>query len=299
MLVTDALDDYMHYIRVVDQKALASIQAYQKDLSIYQEFLIQKQITNMEDISYNDVQDFIEIQRQTKKGSSINRMIASLHNFHHYITFSYPSLSDPSVFLRSHKEGRKLPHYFNIIDIETLLNSFGNSDQELFEHAVLELLYSCGLRVSEVCGLTLNQIHLEQGFLRVIGKGDKERMIPIHERAVKTLRDYLTLVRPSWQKKRQPYVFLNHRGNPLTRQYVHTLIKGKLEELDLDPSLSAHSFRHSFATHLLDGGADLRVVQELLGHSDIKTTQIYTHIQDKRLKNAYANFHPRSKQHEK
>lgn len=299
MLVTDALDDYMHYIRVVDQKALASIHAYQKDLKIYQAFLIKREILQIEDISYNTIQDFIAEQRTMKKGTSINRMIASLHNFHHYITFTYPNVPDPSVFLRSHKEGRKLPHYFHHQDIERLLDSFGNSDQDIFAHALMELLYSCGLRVSEICHLTLNQLHLEQGFIRVIGKGDKERMIPVNERSVRALRDYLTLVRGHWEKKRSPYVFLNRRGNPVTRQYVHTLIKEKLKEQDLDPCLSAHSFRHSFATHLLDGGADLRVVQELLGHSDIKTTQIYTHIQDQRLKNAYASFHPRSKRKEK
>lgn len=294
VLVQDAIHDYLHHISVVEQKAVTSVQAYERDLRIYQAFLNQRQLLHIADISYLDVQDFISEQRQVKKSNSVNRMISTLHNFHHFISYTYPNEPDPSVFAKSKKDGQKLPKYFNEHDILIMLDDFGNSDQELFEHAILELLYSCGLRVSECCNLTMNQLHLDQGFLRVIGKGDKERMIPIHERAVTVLRDYLELVRPHWQKKRLPNVFINHLGHPLTRQYVHTLIKQKLKKLNLDESLSAHSFRHSFATHLLDGGADLRVVQELLGHSDIKTTQIYTHIQNKRLKEAYASFHPRA-----
>lgn len=299
MLIQDALEDYIHYISVVDQKALTSIQAYQRDLMIYQRFLMDQGITTIEDITYNAVQDFISEQRLTKKGNTINRMISSLHNFHHYITWNNPNMNDPSMFIKSKKEGRKLPKYFNVHDIEVLLNGFDDSDQGLYHHAMLELLYSCGLRVSELCSLTMNQIHLDQGFLRVIGKGDKERMIPIHERAVSVLRKYLEHVRPTWQTKRLPNVFINQLGHATTRQYVHTLIKNKLQEHHLDERLSAHSFRHSFATHLLDGGADLRVVQELLGHSDIKTTQIYTHVQNKRLKDAYTAFHPRAKHTEK
>ncbi len=294
VLIQDAIHDYLHHISVVDQKAVTSVQAYERDLRIYQEYLSRNQKQNIADISYLDVQNFISEQRQIKKSNSVNRMISTLHNFHHFISYTYPDEPDPSVFAKSQKDGQKLPRYFNEHDILMMLDHFGNSDQELFEHAILELLYSCGLRVSECCSLTMNQLHLDQGFLRVIGKGDKERMIPMHERAVTVLRDYIELVRPQWQKKRLPNVFINHLGHPLTRQYVHTLIKTQLNELHLDESLSAHSFRHSFATHLLDGGADLRVVQELLGHSDIKTTQIYTHIQNKRLKEAYASFHPRA-----
>ena len=278
MQIRDAIEDYLHHISVVDQKAITSIQAYTRDLRIYESFLTVRELHQINDISYADIQDFIQEQRKVKKSNSVNRMISTLHNFHHYITFTYPKENDPSLFIHSKKDGRKLPRYFNEHDIIQLLDSFGNNDQELFEHAMLELLYSCGLRVSELCSLTMNQLHLEQGFLRVIGKGDKERMIPIHQRAIHIVRDYVTTVRSKWQKKRMPNVFLNHLGNAVSRQYVHRLIKTKLAEMNLDESLSAHSFRHSFATHLLDGGADLRVVQELLGHSDIKTTQIYTHI---------------------
>ena len=308
MLLEEALEDYLYYIRAVDQKSLATIRSYESDLKEYLTYLKEHDIMIVEDITYPDIQSFLgelssPVQEEGKplirKTSSLNRMITSIHMFHRYITMSYPHILDPSTHIRGRKKNIQLPLYFNPQDITKLLDSFDQSDQGIFQKALLELLYGCGLRVSEVCSLTLNQIHLDQGFLRVIGKGDKERMIPMHERSIHALRDYLELVRVHWEKKRSPYVFLNRLGHPLTRQFVHTMIKDKLKEQQLDERLSAHSFRHSFASHLLDGGADLRVVQELLGHSDIATTQIYTHIQNKRLKNAYTTFHPRSEKHKK
>ncbi|MEG0361123.1 MAG: tyrosine-type recombinase/integrase [Longicatena sp.] len=306
MLVKDAIEDYITYISLIDQKAKASITSYQTDLICYKKFLESQHCLLMEDISYSILQDFLAHLRidqkdeakqkviHAKASNSINHMITSLHMFHRYITMKYPQILDPAQHIHTKKTQHHLPMYFNVHDMEMLLDSFGTSEQDYFEKAILELLYGCGLRVSECCDLTLNQTHLDQGFLRVIGKGDKERMVPMHTSCVTTLREYIVNVRKIWEKKRSPYVFINQRGNTLTRQYVHTLIKRKLKELNLDERYSAHSFRHSFATHLLDGGADLRVVQELLGHRDIATTQIYTHVQNKRLQSAYASFHPRA-----
>lgn len=310
MLITEAIQDYLHYIYVIDQKAFATKKSYEQDLTTYTAYLSNQHINDMENITYAHIQEFItylsfdHYQNETlvsdaRKASSINHMISSIHMFHRYITMTYPNIMDPSVHVRGKKKTQKLPNYFNIQDITTLLESFDTSDQGIFHKTILELLYSCGLRVSEACNLTLNQVHLEQGFLRVIGKGNKERMVPIHRDCVTLLTTYIDLVRRKWEKKRCIYVFINQLGHCLTRQYVHTLLKQKLQEQHLDERLSAHSIRHSFATHLLDGGADLRVVQELLGHSDITTTQIYTHVQNKRLKKAYEAFHPRSKKSEK
>lgn len=305
MNIQEARIDYLHYISVVDQKSMATIHSYEQDLKAYEAYMKERGIMSMEDITYQAIQDYLsyltsdhyreEIQIfWAKKPSSINHMITSIHMFHRYITMTYPAIIDPSIHVRGKKTNQKLPIYFNMEAITQLLDSFQDNDQDIFHKAVLELLYGCGLRVSEVCSLRLNQLHIEQGFLRVIGKGDKERMVPMHQRCIIALRKYMGLVRDNWERRRDAHVFINKRGNPLTRQYVHTLIKQKLTEQNLDSRLSAHSFRHSFASHLLDGGADLRVVQELLGHSDISTTQIYTHIQHKRLKNVYQSFHPRS-----
>lgn len=326
LLILEAVQDYIHYITVVDQKALATIHSYEHDLKVYTTYLMMQHIEAMEEITYQNIQDFLSClsqeKQQTKimhgeicprKASSINHMITSIHMFHRYITMTYPAIIDPSIHIRGKKTRQKLPLYFNIEDITKLLDSFTDSKDDIFHKAILELLYGCGLRVSEVCSLTLNQVHLEQGFLRVIGKGDKERMIPMHHRCIVAVLNYIEFVREDIMKvhaqslakgdaykvrtsKKAGYLFINQHGNSLTRQYVHTLIKKKLKELHLDEHLSAHSFRHSFASHVLDGGADLRVVQELLGHCDITTTQVYTHIQNKRLYNAYRSFHPRSTQ---
>lgn len=302
MQISDALEDYLHYIQVVENKSMATVASYRNDLNEYTAFLKMHDFSMIEDVSYAELQDFLKEQKVRKQTSSVNHMITSLRMFHRYLTMTYPKIADPTLHLRSSKNQKRLPTYFNITDIERLLDSFQDSDMDIFHKALLEVLYGCGLRVSELTHLRLNMTHLEQGFIKVLGKGDKERMVPMHQRSIKALSQYLTLVRPQWIKRRSPFVFINSRGQNVSRQYVHNLIKEKLMELGLNTQLSAHSFRHSFATHLLDGGADLRIVQELLGHSDIATTQIYTHIQNKRLQDAYASFHPRSKEeddHEK
>lgn len=296
MNIDEAKEDYIHYIRVVDQKSLATVSSYTHDLDLYTAYLNNHGISCMEDITVSHLQDFLAIQSDQKAAGSVNRMIVSIHMFHRFISMNNPDIDDPSQHIHGRRTSKKLPKYFNVHDIEILLDSFDESDQGLFDKAILEVLYGCGLRVSELCGLHMSMINLDHGFLRVIGKGDKERMIPMHQRSIDALQNYIVHVRPQWLKKKTQYVFVKANGNPLLRQDVHKLIKARLHMLGLNEALSAHSFRHSFATHLLDGGTDLRVVQELLGHSDIATTQIYTHIQNKKLKDAYTSFHPFAKE---
>lgn len=188
-----------------------------------------------------------------------------------------------------HKE-KHLPSYLEFEEILKLLSSFDSSDKGIFQKTLLETLYSCGLRVSECCQLKLNDVHLNERILKINGKGGKERIIPIASNCVEQMKQYISLVRNQWDTKNSPYFFINSLSHPVNRQYVHQLIKKKINELDLNPDISAHSLRHSFATHLLNGNADLRVVQELLGHSDIQTTQIYTHVQNKRLNDVYDTY---------
>lgn len=294
MEVREAIQDFMNYQQVVEQKANSTIASYRNDLHHYNTFMIEVPIHDIQDVDYACIQAFLTKQSDIKKNSSMNHLISVLRMLHRYLYITY-QFDDPTLHIRSRKQIQKLPYFFNVHDVETLLESFRMDDEGLFHKAMLEILYGCGLRVSELCQLRFQQLHLDQGFLRVIGKGDKERMVPMHQRSVEILRQYLELVRPTWVKKRSNYVFINHLGHAITRQSVHIFIKGKLEELGLDTRLSAHSFRHSFATHLLDGGADLRSVQELLGHADISTTQIYTHVQTGRLQDAYRNCHPRNR----
>lgn len=295
MQVAEAIQDYQYYLTMVERKAKQTIASYLRDLHHYAQYLQELGITQVEEIRESDVQDFLLELGENAANATINRHLSSIRSFHRFLSMNHPQLPDPSRFLKGSKKQAHLPHFLNESQIHTILESFSDSDLDLCHKAVIELLYGCGLRVSECCELRLSNLHLEQGLLKVNGKGSKERMLPLHQEGVTCLRQYLRFVRPQWEQVRTPYVFINSRGHPLTRQYVHQMIKAQLKALGMRSDYSAHSFRHSFATHLLDGGADLRIVQELLGHSDIQTTQIYTHVQNRRLQQAYQSYHPFAK----
>lgn len=285
----EALSDYKLNLSLVENKSKKTIEAYISDLTHYIDYLNQKNINNVEEITILTVDNYLNSLTKEYSSNSINRVLASVRSFHKFISLNHESIKDPTLYIHTHKHNEHLPIYASIQDLKVLFDSFSNSDIDIYHKTILLTLYSCGLRVSELCSLKRNDVHLSEKILKVTGKGDKERIIPIVDACVQQMELYLNLVRKNWQKKTLPNFFINQYGRVLTRQYVHNLIKKKCEECNLNPNLSAHSFRHSFASHLLDGNADLRIVQELLGHSDIQTTQIYTHIQNKRLVNAYDN----------
>lgn len=285
----EALSDYKLNLSLVENKSKKTIEAYMSDLSRYIEYLNQQNINNVEEITILTVDNYLNSLTKEYSANSVNRVLASVRSFHKFISLNHESIKDPTLYIHTHKHNEHLPIYASVQDLKVLFDSFSNSDIDIYHKTMLLTLYSCGLRVSELCSLKRNDVHLNEKILKVTGKGDKERIIPIVDACVQQMELYLNLVRKNWQKKTIPNFFINQHGRVLTRQYVHNLIKKKCEECNLNPNLSAHSFRHSFASHLLDGNADLRIVQELLGHSDIQTTQIYTHIQNKRLVNAYDN----------
>lgn len=285
----EALSDYKLNLSLVENKSKKTIEAYMSDLTHYIAYLNQKNINNVEEITILTVDNYLNSLTKEYSSNSINRVLASVRSFHKFISLNHESFKDPTLYIHTHKHNEHLPIYASVQDLKVLFDSFSNSDIDIYHKTILLTLYSCGLRVSELCSLKRNDVHLSEKILKVTGKGDKERIIPIVDACVQQMELYLNLVRKNWQKKTLPNFFINQYGRVLTRQYVHNLIKKKCEECNLNPNLSAHSFRHSFASHLLDGNADLRIVQELLGHSDIQTTQIYTHIQNKRLVNAYDN----------
>lgn len=285
----EALSDYKLNLSLVENKSKKTIEAYMSDLTHYIDYLNQKNINNVEEITILTVDNYLNSLTKEYSSNSINRVLASVRSFHKFISLNHESIKDPTLYIHTHKHNEHLPIYASVQDLKVLFDSFSNSDIDIYHKTILLTLYSCGLRVSELCSLKRNDVHLSEKILKVTGKGDKERIIPIVDACVQQIELYLNLVRKNWQKKTLPNFFINQYGRVLTRQYVHNLIKKKCEECNLNPNLSAHSFRHSFASHLLDGNADLRIVQELLGHSDIQTTQIYTHIQNKRLVNAYDN----------
>lgn len=285
----EALSDYKLNLSLVENKSKKTIEAYMSDLTHYINYLNQKNINNVEEITILTVDNYLNSLTKEYSSNSINRVLASVRSFHKFISLNHEAIKDPTLYIHTHKHNEHLPIYASVQDLKVLFDSFSNSDIDIYHKTILLTLYSCGLRVSELCSLKRNDVHLSEKILKVTGKGDKERIIPIVDACVQQMELYLNLVRKNWQKKTLPNFFINQYGRVLTRQYVHNLIKKKCEECNLNPNLSAHSFRHSFASHLLDGNADLRIVQELLGHSDIQTTQIYTHIQNKRLVNAYDN----------
>lgn len=285
----EALSDYKLNLSLVENKSKKTIEAYMSDLTHYIDYLNQKNINNVEEITILTVDNYLNSLTKEYSSNSINRVLASVRSFHKFISLNHESIKDPTLYIHTHKHNEHLPIYASVQDLKVLFDSFSNSDIDIYHKTILLTLYSCGLRVSELCSLKRNDVHLSEKILKVTGKGDKERIIPIVDACVQQMELYLNLVRKNWQKKTLPNFFINQYGRVLTRQYAHNLIKKKCEECNLNPNLSAHSFRHSFASHLLDGNADLRIVQELLGHSDIQTTQIYTHIQNKRLVNAYDN----------
>lgn len=290
MNLKEAVIDYKMNLQVIENKSEKTIESYLNDLQQYVDFMHSIGIDCVEDINILKIDAFFNEYGQTHSTKSANRVLSSIRSFHKYTTLNHPTIKNPTLYMHGFKNTRHLPIYCSVEDVSKLLNSFGNSDIEIYQKTLLETLYSCGLRVSELCDLKRNDVHLEEKIIKVTGKGNKQRIIPIANPCVEQMKTYLQFVRIQWETKRCPNFFINQFGRVCTRQYVHNLIKEKIDECGLNPDISAHSFRHSFATHLLDGNADLRVVQELLGHSDIQTTQIYTHIQNKRLTNVYDSF---------
>lgn len=294
MEIKHAIEDYLHYISAVNLKSEKTVLSYKQDLVKYMNHLEEEGIFNIQDVDYEIISDFITINNASYASSSMNHLISTLRMFHEYCEVSY-HISNPTIYLKSKKKQAYLPRYLSVDDVKKLLQSDYDSDQEIFEMAILETIYGCGLRVSECCDLTVPKVSLSQKIVRVMGKGSKERLIPMNSKNKTVLSNYVHNVRKKWNVNKSSYLFINPNGNKITRQQIHVMLKKRCEKCKIDDRISAHSLRHSFATHLLDGGADLRSVQELLGHSDISTTQIYTHVQSKRLKDAYAMFHPRNR----
>lgn len=225
------------------------------------------------------------------------RVLSGIKAFFKYLVFENIILTDPSALLEGPKLGRKLPDTLSFHEIEQLLAAIDLSKAEgQRNRAMLETLYSSGLRVSELVELKLSNVYFDLGFLRIIGKGNKERLVPVGRDALRFIRIYTEEVRVHVpiKKGNENYVFLNRRGSKLSRVMIFTIIKNLAEEIGLKKSISPHTFRHSFATHLIEGGADLRAVQEMLGHESITTTEIYTHLDREYLRQVIQEFHPRS-----
>jgi site-specific recombinase XerD len=296
MKVEKAIKDYILSLSTSEGRADNTISSYARDLKKYSLFLNENSIDEVEDIKEDQIFDFLDSLSSDYSQSSINRLKTSIRNFHRFLNFKY-DMKDPTLNISVTHGRKRLPIYATKDEIDRLMSVFNDEDQkDMFEHTILETIYGLGLRVSECCELRTNQVNLRDGFVKVLGKGNKERVIPIPSRTRKLMDEYFSNIRYSWQKRNTNRFFINRFGKPIYSEYVEEMIRKRVEEAGIDKHLTPHKLRHSYATHLLEGGADLRVIQELLGHSDISTTEIYTHVESERLKDAYMKAHPFSKE---
>lgn len=275
-----------------------SIEAYLHDIEKLQQYLDYAQTRVMpEEIKLQHLRDFLKWA--TELGMSRNtqaRVISGIKAFYKFLILEQYIKEDPTQLLEAPKFGRKLPDTLSIVDIDNLIAAIDLSKPEGQRNkAILETLYSCGLRVSELVGLKISEMYTSDGFVKVTGKGSKERLVPIGAKALKEISMYFEdRVHLDVHPTARDIVFLNRRGKKLTRVMIFTIIKQLAAKINLRKSISPHTFRHSFATHLIEGGADLRAVQEMLGHASITTTEIYTHLDKHYLREAIIQFHPRS-----
>ncbi|WNF38949.1 site-specific tyrosine recombinase XerD [Bacillaceae bacterium IKA-2] len=292
------IENYLHFIIVEKGLAENTIISYRRDLEKYTNYLISvEQVTSIANVTRMIISNYLFILKEKGQArTTIARTIASIRSFHQFLVRERVTTNDPTLHIESPKPERLLPKVLTAKEVDTLLlTPNSNSVFDLRNKAMLELLYATGMRVSELCSLKLHDIHLTMGFVRCIGKGNKERIIPIGKLASIAIENYLTDSRASLKKKKQhDFLFVNHHGESLSRQGLWKILKSVSKQAKIEKKLTPHTLRHSFATHLLENGADLRAVQEMLGHADISTTQIYTHVTKKRLKEVYAHFHPRA-----
>lgn len=293
------IEDFIHYLVVERGLAPNTIESYKRDLVKYAEYLKKVEtVSSFEEVTREHIIAFMRYMMENGKSSkTIARHVASIRSFHQFLLREHIVDKDPSVHIETPQVERTLPKVLSPDEVEALLTApdestpFGKR-----EKAMLELLYATGIRVTELMNLNVEDVHMTMGFVRCIGKGDKERIVPMGKMASGALQKYIEESRPKLLKRNQKEeaLFLNHHGRRLTRQGFWKILKKLALSAQIEKELTPHTLRHSFATHLLENGADLRAVQEMLGHADISTTQIYTHVTKKRLKDVYNEFHPRA-----
>lgn len=291
------IEEYLAYLSVERGLAQNTLDAYGRDLRAYARFLQQHSVNSFCNTEKEAVRAYLEqLHNLGRASSTISRNLAAIKSFYHFLVEEDVLEDDPTVHLDSPKVTKRLPRVLNLSEVEALLNQPSLEDaHSIRDKAMLEVIYATGIRVSELVSLNLLDINLEAGYLRCLGKGSKERIVPLGSVAIKYLDLYLQMARTEIVKRGgETALFVNHHGRRLTRQGFWKIIKRYAKEANIDENITPHTLRHSFATHLLENGADLRSVQEMLGHADISTTQIYTHITRNRLQEVYRKSHPRA-----
>ena len=292
--------DFLAYLELERGLSRNTLNAYRTDLLQFGSFLAARHADALT-VGPTDVSEFLaELAtgngRPPCSAATIHRKAACLRSFYKHLRREELVSEDPTAALNAPRRARKLPHVLNYAEVQHLLSTAnGGEPTDLRDRALLEVMYACGLRASETIGLELADLDLTRGFLRAHGKGSKERLVPLGTKAVAAVNSYLRGGRPKLIRERpEPKLFVNFRGGGLTRQGLYKIVQKHARAAGLDGKMSPHTLRHSFATHLLAGGCDLRAVQEMLGHADVSTTQMYTHLSGEQLKEAYFRAHPRA-----
>ena len=284
---------FLTYLAVEKGLSRNTVNAYATDLKKYLQFL-QKNSSDAQKARKEDIIDFMELLRSGSCAApTVCRYISSIKAFYKFLLMENRITEDPTENLQMPRKWERVPKALSVADVKSLLETPFKTGTALRDASMLELLYSSGLRVSELVNIKLGDIHADAGFIRVIGKGSKERIVPVNKRALERIKSFVSEERPAILKKREsPYLFVTRIGRPMTRQRFWQMMKalGKKAGMELSP----HTLRHCFATHLLEGGADLRSVQKMLGHADISTTQIYTKVTTDRIKKVFKTYHPRA-----
>jgi integrase/recombinase XerD len=292
----ELIDMFLNYLSVERGLANNTIISYREDLNAYAEFVKKMNIDALSKITKSDITNFMLYEKDRGlSANSISRRLAAIRMFHRFLARERILKSDPTNLIDSPKLWKKIPDTLSLNEVDALITQPDVRDKQgARDRAILETLYATGMRVSEAVNLKADNVNLDIGFLRCIGKGNKERVIPLGKKAIISLKRYLQVSRPNFLNKRESeFLFLNRFGKKLSRQSMWKLIKRYARLARIKKSIKPHTLRHSFATHLLERGADLRSVQEMLGHANISTTQIYTHINKERLKTIHRMFHPR------
>lgn len=290
---------YTSFLRFEKSLSASTVEAYLTDIDRLISYLqMQGFEGNPSEVNYNQLKAFVAWAAELGMSQrSQSRMVSGIRSFFKYLLTDDQISTNPAELLEAPKTGRKLPTIMSVDEIDRIMAAIDLSKPDGHRNrAIIETLYSCGLRVSELIGLRITDLHFSQGFVRIKGKGSKERLVPISGRAIREIENYFAHMRNhiNPDKKSENIVFLNRRGSKLTRIMIYTIVKTLSEKAGIKKTISPHTFRHSFATHLIDGGADLRAVQEMLGHESILTTEIYTHVSRDYLKDTIIMFHPRS-----
>lgn len=284
------LSEYINYIQYTEPRSTQTVQAYKKDLVDFVEYLKEIELSDFKDVNYDVLLTYISEIEADYARSSVDRKISSIKNLFKYMIQYGLIEHNVTSYLKSQKRAIKLPKALTKDELNLLFSFEIKEGKDYLDYAILKVLFSTGIRVSECVNLTFNQIFEEERWLKIIGKGNKERMVPIAKDALDSLLYYMNIIRPQFEKYKTNRVFLTQKGNHITRQYIHTMIQLRRSQTGLNKHVSAHTLRHSLATNMLNESVDLRVIQEILGHSDIKTTQIYTHVDNQALKNEYDSF---------